>query len=100
MLFRYDGRLFVGLYGACRYTRLFLNNPMAVAYGALMVDAASEKGGAKMLMCPMCGRELEDSEKKEGGWDCRCGEFIPEGLAKDTEKLDCGGGGFMKRPLS
>lgn len=52
-----------------------------------------------MLTCPVCGRELEEEDKKEGGWDCLCGEFIPEGIVVDTEKLDCGGGGFIKRPL-
>jgi len=51
-----------------------------------------------MLTCPVCGRDLEESDKKDGGWDCHCGEFIPEGMVVNTEKLDCKGG-FIKRPL-
>lgn len=35
------------------------------------------------LLCPICGRELEDSKKTEKGWDCKCGEFIPHGLVID-----------------
>ncbi|MEJ2323879.1 MAG: hypothetical protein P8Y77_03650 [Nitrospirota bacterium] len=33
------------------------------------------------ILCPLCGRELGESERVEGGWECRCGEFIPEGAA-------------------
>jgi len=32
-------------------------------------------------LCPACGNVLTDKEHIEGGWNCTCGEFIPEGLA-------------------
>lgn len=31
-------------------------------------------------LCPICIRELEATSLTDGGWNCRCGEFIPEGL--------------------
>ena len=32
-------------------------------------------------LCPVCGRELDSTVKKiKGGWNCKCGEFIPENL--------------------
>lgn len=38
-----------------------------------------------LLHCPVCGRELHRAEAAgtgEGrGWQCRCGEFVPETLA-------------------
>ena len=35
--------------------------------------------------CPVCGRELTEEEHlKKGGWECNCGEFIPEGLAVNS----------------
>ncbi len=34
--------------------------------------------------CPVCGRELGDEQRRKGGWECACGEFIPEGLAVDS----------------
>ena len=54
------------------------------------------------LLCPVCGRELKDAAKAEGGWACRCGEFVPEGLALDpfegcTHGLSCNCGREMKR---
>ena len=33
------------------------------------------------ILCPLCGRELDDAQRADGGWECRCGEFIPEGTA-------------------
>jgi ribosomal protein L37AE/L43A len=30
-------------------------------------------------LCPVCGRELYSRERIAGGWNCKCGEFIPEG---------------------
>lgn len=46
------------------------------------------------LLCPFCGRELNEHNKGEGGWHCRCGEFIPEDLAINpfegcTHGLNC-----------
>jgi hypothetical protein len=31
-------------------------------------------------LCPICGKILQDSSFAEGGWLCKCGEFVPEGL--------------------
>ena len=31
-------------------------------------------------LCPICGRVLQDSSFSDGGWTCKCGEFVPEGL--------------------
>ena len=38
-----------------------------------------------MLLCPFCDKELKEENKIEGGWECPCGEFVPEGMAFDTE---------------
>lgn len=44
-----------------------------------------------MLICPFCDRELKAGDKKETGWDCECGEFVPANNAVDTECKRCGG---------
>ena len=31
-------------------------------------------------LCPICGRSLQDLPFSDGGWTCKCGEFVPEGL--------------------
>ncbi len=31
-------------------------------------------------LCPICGRVLQDSSFSNGGWSCKCGEFVPKGL--------------------
>jgi hypothetical protein len=33
------------------------------------------------ILCPICGRELGGKQRTDGGWECRCGEFIPNGTA-------------------
>ncbi len=33
------------------------------------------------LLCPACGAVLTEDERTDNGWNCKCGEFIPEGLA-------------------
>jgi len=38
------------------------------------------KDGVECL-CPACGAVLTPEERIEGGWDCQCGDFIPDGLA-------------------
>ena len=46
--------------------------------------AATEKSGSSRneeILCPICGLELTPVELVTGGWDCRCGEFIPEAIA-------------------
>lgn len=54
-------------------------------------------------LCPVCGRELDKAGINiQGGWDCRCGEFIPKGLAIDpfegcTHGRSCNCGREMKR---
>jgi tRNA(Ile2) C34 agmatinyltransferase TiaS len=45
-------------------------------------------------LCPVCGRELDQSLSSGKGWKCRCGEFIPEDLALNpfegcTHGLNC-----------
>ena len=31
-------------------------------------------------LCPVYGRELDKAKAADGGgWNCKCGEFIPEG---------------------
>ncbi|HEX9861395.1 MAG TPA: hypothetical protein VGB23_09335 [Nitrospirota bacterium] len=44
-----------------------------------------------MLACPFCEAELKYEDKKGEGWQCACGEFVPDGLAVDTECRRCGG---------
>ena len=34
--------------------------------------------------CPVCGRELGEDVRSDGGWECRCGEFVPESLALNS----------------
>jgi len=43
-----------------------------------------------MLICPFCETELLPEEIKGGGWQCECGEFVPEKLAVDTTRSKCG----------
>ncbi len=33
------------------------------------------------FLCPSCGAILTEKEWTDNGWNCKCGEFIPEGLA-------------------
>jgi hypothetical protein len=54
------------------------------------------------LLCPLCGRELEGARSVKGGWECKCGEFVPEGLSVNpfegcTHGLNCNCGREMKR---
>lgn len=42
-----------------------------------------------MLLCPFCGNELK--EKSAGGWNCQCGEFVPDGYAKNSASCQCEG---------
>jgi hypothetical protein len=37
-----------------------------------------------IMHCPLCGRELVDDERTAGGWECRCGEFVPDGLSLNS----------------
>lgn len=40
-----------------------------------------------IMHCPLCGRELTDADKSgDGGWDCRCGEFIAKSLALNSRE--------------
>ncbi|TAL27161.1 MAG: hypothetical protein EPN94_01925 [Nitrospirae bacterium] len=54
-------------------------------------------------LCPVCGRELDKKQvAPKGGWNCRCGEFIPKNLAVNpfegcTHGLNCNCGREMKR---
>ncbi|MCE5311931.1 MAG: hypothetical protein LLF86_02125 [Nitrospiraceae bacterium] len=38
------------------------------------------------LLCPICGMELTEKERTEGGWNCKCGEFIPDGMVIDPKE--------------
>jgi hypothetical protein len=54
------------------------------------------------ILCPLCGRELKEARAVDGGWECRCGEFVPERLALNpfegcTHGLNCNCGRGMKR---
>ncbi len=40
-----------------------------------------------MLLCPFCGNELKG--KASGGWNCQCGEFIPDGYEKKHSTCQC-----------
>jgi len=45
-------------------------------------------------LCPVCGRELDKSTFTGKGWNCKCGEFVPEALAINpfegcTHGLNC-----------
>ena len=39
---------------------------------------------AGIIHCPVCGRELGEGEHVANGFECRCGEFVPEGLALNS----------------
>ncbi|MGA2193120.1 MAG: hypothetical protein ABSG42_07065 [Nitrospirota bacterium] len=41
------------------------------------------------MLCPFCEGELKPEMKVEGGWECSCGEFVPDGLAAKPPK-NCG----------
>lgn len=32
------------------------------------------------LICPACGSILTEDERAEGGWNCHCGDFIPDSM--------------------
>jgi hypothetical protein len=54
------------------------------------------------ILCPLCGRELKEEQRTEGGWECRCGEFVPEGAAFSpfegcTHGLNCNCGRERRR---
>jgi len=38
------------------------------------------------FLCPACGAVLTDGQRVKGGWNCRCGEFIPEKLVINPYK--------------
>ncbi|MDI6800554.1 MAG: hypothetical protein QMD01_00655 [Thermodesulfovibrionales bacterium] len=38
------------------------------------------------FICPACGAVLAGEERSEGGWNCKCGDFIPEGMAVNPYK--------------
>jgi len=44
----------------------------------LMIYSSEDQAGDRL--CPICGRELQDSSFSNGVWLCTCGETIPEGL--------------------
>jgi len=38
------------------------------------------------FICPACGAVLTEQELTEGGWNCKCGDFIPESMAINPYK--------------
>jgi ribosomal protein L37AE/L43A len=38
------------------------------------------------FICPACGAVLTEQERTEGGWNCKCGDFIPESMAINPYK--------------
>ncbi len=47
-------------------------------------DDGNKNSEEAPVHCPVCGRELTSKQRKEGGWKCSCGEFIPEGLGVNS----------------
>lgn len=39
-----------------------------------------------IYLCPFCEKQLEN--KAQGGWDCKCGEFVPSGFEKVPSHCD------------
>jgi tRNA(Ile2) C34 agmatinyltransferase TiaS len=37
-------------------------------------------------LCPACGAVLTEEGRTEGGWNCKCGDFIPEAMAVNPYK--------------
>ncbi len=37
-----------------------------------------------IMHCPVCGRELGKDDLVAKGWQCRCGELVPEGMALNS----------------
>ncbi|MDP3259371.1 MAG: hypothetical protein Q8M34_02120 [Thermodesulfovibrionales bacterium] len=54
-------------------------------------------------LCPVCGRELDAAKAAAGGgWNCKCGEFIPSRLSINpfegcTHGLNCNCGRERRR---
>ncbi len=63
----------------------------------------SEKIEDILPLCPVCGRELDPAGiNAKGGWDCKCGEFIPKSLIINpfegcTHGLNCNCGRERRR---
>ncbi|MCX5717222.1 MAG: hypothetical protein NTW44_02710 [Nitrospirae bacterium] len=54
----------------------------------------AEEGEEVLPLCPVCGRELDKAKAAGGGWNCKCGEFIPKRLVINpfegcTHGLNC-----------
>lgn len=67
------------------------------------MNEAMDQTDSILALCPLCGRELDNTViRVEGGWNCNCGEFIPEALAINpfegcTSGLGCNCGREMRR---
>lgn len=52
------------------------------------MDEADDISLRGLLHCPVCGRELAASALKDSdegkGWECACGESVPEKLALNS----------------
>jgi tRNA(Ile2) C34 agmatinyltransferase TiaS len=38
------------------------------------------------FICPACGAVLTEQGRTEDGWNCKCGDFIPESMAINPYK--------------
>ena len=45
-----------------------------------------DSGDNTEFICPACGAALTEKERVEGGWNCKCGDFIPENMAINPYK--------------
>ncbi|MDH4101138.1 MAG: hypothetical protein OEV28_11275 [Nitrospirota bacterium] len=39
-----------------------------------------------IYLCPFCEKQLEN--KVKGGWECKCGEYVPAGYEKTPSHCD------------
>ncbi len=61
----------------CRYIRILRRTCQLCGLG---LEGKVTLNAHEECLCPICGRELQDSSFAAGGWMCKCGEFVPEGL--------------------
>jgi hypothetical protein len=45
-----------------------------------------DSGEDTEFICPACGAVLTEQERTECGWNCKCGDFIPESMAINPYK--------------
>lgn len=45
-----------------------------------------DSGDNTEFICPACGASLMEQKRIEGGWNCKCGDFIPESMVINPYK--------------